>query len=103
MDDMYTRNYGSMHDELVRMTEAEILLLFDFDVYTDIEIESMVETESNIVKEALDNLVSKGLICENNHYYNLPERVQDAVDCLKLRAIIHSKLLRDGIKGGRIE
>jgi len=27
MDDMYTRNSGSMHDELIQMVSAEILLL----------------------------------------------------------------------------
>lgn len=99
MDAMYTRNPGSMHDELIRITEAEILLLFNGDTMTDIEIECMIDASSKVTKEALDNLVRKGLVYDEHHYYYLPERVQDAVECLKLRAITDSKLLRDGMKG----
>ena len=98
MDAMYTRNPG-MHDELIRITEAEILLLFDDDTMTDKTIAGMIDASSQVTKEALDNLVSKGLVYDKHPYYYLPERVQDAVDCLKLRAITDSKLLRDGIKG----
>ena len=99
MDDMYNRNSSSMHDELIRMTEAEILLLFDGDAHTDIEIEHLINSPNKVIKEALDNLVSKGLLRRSNHYYEVPERVEKLVECLKLRAITDSKLLRDGIKG----
>ena len=98
MDDMYTRNSGSMHDELVRMTEAEILLLFDGDAYTDIEIEDLIDAPIEVTHEALDNLVSKGLLHKNkqfSEYYEISDEVQDTINRICQKAV--ETLVRKGI------
>ena len=103
MDDMYTRNSGSMHDELVRSVEADILLLFDYDAYSYDTIVKSIDVDEDIVREALRNLVGKHLVRGNHPYYSLPDRVEDEINRITHMAIENSNLLRDGKQGCRIE
>jgi hypothetical protein len=103
MYSMYTRNYGSMHDELVRSVEADILLLFDYDAHSYTTIVKSIDVDEAIVAEALENLVGKHLVRGNYPYYSLPERVQKEVDRITHMAIENSNLLRDGTRGVKHE
>lgn len=99
MEAMYTRNSGSMHDELIQMVGAEILLLFDYDSHSDIEIEDLIDASVEVTHEALDNLVSKGLLHRNKHfieYYEISDAVQDEINRITYMAIVNSNLLREG-------
>ena len=93
---MYTRNYGSRHNELVRITEAEILLLFDYNAYSYATIVKSIDVDEDIVREALHNLVVKHLVYDNHPFYSLPERVEDEINRITHMAIENSELLRDG-------
>ena len=95
MDDMYTRNFGSMHDELVRITEAEILLSFDSEAHTFREIRHWTDSSIAVTEEALNNLVSKGLVWKTNYYYGVPYKVQDEINRICQKGV--ETLVRKGI------
>lgn len=98
MEAMYTRNSGSMHDELIQMVGAEILLLFDYDSHSDIEIEDLIDAPIEVTHEALDNLVSKGLLHKNkqfSEYYEISDEVQDTINRICQKAV--ETLVRKGI------
>lgn len=90
MDDMHTRNSSSMHDELVLMVEAKILLLFDCEIHTYAYIQHSLDVDVNdvdvkILNEALDSLVNKGLLHRTECYYELTDKVQKEINFISHR------------------
>ena len=83
MDDMYTRNYGSMHDEIIRYVASTILIAMSIyaDPMSEIEIEGEVDCEDiKYVPEALQYLLEKGLLHHTGyHLYLVPGDVEEEV------------------------
>ena len=94
MDDMYTRNYGSMHDEIIRYVASTILVTIYADPMTEIEIEGEVNCEDiKHVPEALQYLQEKGLLSHHTGYdgdcdlYIVPGDVEEEVHRVCICAI----------------
>lgn len=94
MDDMYTRNSGSMHDEIIRYVASTILLAMSVqgDPMTMKQVKGEVNYEDlHYVPEALEYLQERGLIIHHNidftDLYNVPSEVEEGVLRICTRAI----------------
>lgn len=96
MDDMYTRGYGTMHNEIIRYVASTILVTMSIyaDPMTEIEIEGEVDCEDiKYVPEALQYLQEKGLLSHHTGYdggrdlYLVPADVEEEVHRVCICAI----------------